>query len=52
MHRLLAQENDHKRQAEEVGAKAAQHQRRALALRMRVEKMEVEMGGSGKVGLG
>jgi hypothetical protein len=44
MHRLLAEENDHKRQAEESRAQAARYERKALALRIQVEKMEVELG--------
>jgi hypothetical protein len=44
MHRLLAEENDHKRQAEEFRAQAARHERKALALRIQVEEMEVELG--------
>jgi hypothetical protein len=51
MHRLLAQENDHKRQAEEYGIRATRHDRTALALRMQVAEMEAEMQHPGENGL-
>jgi hypothetical protein len=44
MHRLLAEENDHKRQAEEFRAQAARHERKALTLRIQMEEMDVELG--------
>jgi hypothetical protein len=39
MHRLLAKENNHMRQAEEFRAQATQHERKALALRVQIEEM-------------
>jgi hypothetical protein len=50
MHRLLAQENDHKRQAEEYRIRATRHDRKALALRMQVAEMEAEMQHPGDNG--
>jgi hypothetical protein len=43
MHRLLAEENDHKRRAEEFRVKAARPERRAVALRIQVEEVEAQL---------
>jgi len=43
MHRLLAQENGHRRRAEEYRIRATRHERRALALKMQVAEIETEL---------